>query len=459
MKKKIINQNSNYTKGKYLHKIGIPASFLVMFLYGSLLLLTGYTEAGLSAAIFKTNHYVPTFAWLLLSQSIGIIIGNFITGKLVDKINTRYILFGSFLISSLNLIATANIIHFSSLVSLRIFYFLIFSFILGICIGPINTLISILFGTLYVGSKRTIMFSSVQGMYAIGLGAIPLIFAHTVINIKNQTNFLETQKFYYIATSFAILGAIIGLLVNYKHSTQHSSSKILNEETHGKHINIKKALFFSLTLVVFVMVVETVVNWSFVRISKNIISHGDPNFFNNNAKISINILQAFGLMLVVQGLMRPLTSIFIFPYIDKKWYVLFSAILLVIGFSWITLGAFKHIYSIFIVAVILGMGIGNIWPVLFTYSVSLDNRRSSFIGIIFNIISGATLPITQIIVAVFWLHIHTSDYTSMKFLSPILLALIAAILLLSVFVLTYKYNQRIANKTNTEYQNKISTKK
>ena len=444
-----------FKKNKFLRYYSVPASFFVLFIFGSILLLTGYTQNGLSAAIFNSSGYSKYFTWLLLTQSVGIIVGNIIIGRVIAKINSRYLIMISCATAATMLLLISQIKFLSNSVGMKIFYFSIFSFILGCSISPLNLIISVFISAIYQGNERQKMLSSVQGMYGIGLGAIPLFFANIVIGIKHSTNFHNTQIFYYIAIGLAIAGVILGFLINYQHTTQQSSSKILDVKTSGESVKIWKHVVFALLMMFALMSLETIANWSFVRVGENVASGGASNPSNN---IKINITQAFGLMLVIQGLMRPLTGIFVLPYIDRKWYFIFSGIFLVTGFSWFMGGAFKHTSTIYIAAIILGMGIGNLWPVIFNYGVEIDNRRSTFIGVLIGV-TGYTAPvITQLIIALAWIGINRADYTSFQFFVPLIIGLIDAAAILFIFLLTYKAHEKIKHQTQQAFK-KVNIKK
>lgn len=293
------------------------------------------------------------------------------------------------------------------------------------------------------------MLSSLEGMYGIGIGLVPLLFARVVIGAQGSTSFAHTQHFYWIATGLAILGSVCGIFINYTHNKQHTSSKIINEAIHGKSISIWKPIMFALFLMFFLMTIETVVNWSFVRISRNVFSHGSSITSN---ELAIRTIEAFGLMLVIQGLSRPLTAFFILPYIDRKWYILFCSILLISAFGWIMGGAFSSSWHIYIIAIMLGMGVGNLWPIIFSYTVEVDNRRSSFIGVWCHITSTSASPIIQLLIASLWVNIAHSDYTSAIFFAPIIIGIIAASAFFIVFIATNKIHENITKKTSTEMQ-------
>jgi MFS family permease len=218
-------------------KLRIILCFVIIFIYGTLLLMIGYTQGGLKTVLFPNSSNASFMTYLLLAQSFGLIISTLLLSKLLSKVNIRYIFVTGLGIALIMLILIANLNKFSKNPTVLITLFAIFSLILGIGIGPISPLISTYLSAVYSGSKRTTMLSVSNGVYGIGAGIIPLVASAAIINM-NGKSFDHIVFFYYIAAGLAALGAIAGYFIDYKHSSQLTSSKIIDKGTASTKFNI-----------------------------------------------------------------------------------------------------------------------------------------------------------------------------------------------------------------------------
>ena len=289
------------------------------------------------------------------------------------------------------LLFISEINKFSSNKNVLIFLFILFSLILGIGIGSVSPLISTYLSAVYSGQKRTTMLSVSNGVYGIGAGIIPLVASAAIIKVGHQ-NFDSVRYFYYIAASLALLAAISGYFIDYKHSKQSTSLNILNKEQTS--FSIVKPLMMAIALMSAYMIAETIANYMFVNVASDTKGNAD--------NIKIIATQGFGLFVMIQGIWRAVSGLFVTPYVKKRYFILVSAVIMLAGFIWILAGGLRTTYGVYLIAVMFGIGIGNLWPAIFSYAIDIDERRASYIGMVINITSMAWIPLTQLIVALMW---------------------------------------------------------
>lgn len=454
MSEQILDLNQSRSK---ISKISIILAFLMLFIYGALLLMIGYTQKGLEQVIFnpltdseKLNADKNMF-YLLVPQSVGLILAAIIVGKLIAKFNIRWIFLTGFSVAAVSLIVISQFNHFSNLSqSARIIIFIIMSLLFGTAIGPMSPLVSTLFGAVYTGSKRTKMLSVSNGVYGVGAGFIPLVISPTVASFKEATSssdFTHVQIFYYIAFALAIVGAGCGYLINYLHPRQLTSSKSISIE---KNFNIWKPLIMALALMSAYMITETIVNYAFQKSTNRSLS----DITSDSSKYAT---MAFGLFVTVQGLFRAFTGLVLANKIKSWTFIFISAIVMAFGLIWALLGGLGNIWSAFLIAIVLGVGVGNLWPMIYTYSVDIDENRASFIGVAINIISMFWIPVTQVLIAIIWNSEASSK--SISFLAPILIAFITSVLVIALIIYSYFYFRKIKIIQNAKENTFISFRK
>ena len=407
---KVINKINNK------QKTSVILCFAIIFIYGSLLLMVGYTQAGLSKIMFPNK--ASNIVYLLLAQSFGLIVSTLLLSKLLSKMNIKYIFLAGLSSAAIMLTLISQIDHMFRDRGVRIGMFLVFSFILGISIGPISPLISTYLSAIYSGSKRTTMLSVSNGVYGIGAGIIPLVASAAIIKLGGK-GFEAVRFFYYIAIALAVIGAIAGYFIDYRHTQQSTSSKIISKGT--QNFSIWKPLVFAIIIMSFYMIAETIANYMFV----NIANDTPPTSVVTENSIKIHATQAFGLFVMIQGLWRTTSGLFVLPYVKKRYFILISATIMLVGFIWIISGGMRYTYSVYIIAILFGLGIGNLWPTIYSYAIDIDERRASFIGMAINITSMVWIPLTQLVVALLWTQ-HGSETSGILYYSPILLAIIAS---------------------------------
>jgi len=380
-------------------KIAIVCAFLASIIGGSLLLMVGYTQGGLSTVMGLSDTdkvFIP------LGQSIGLIITTFTLSRIISKVNTRILFFVASIITLISISLIAFLDKIIPAVAVghvnagRLVYFEIFSMLFGTGIGLISPLVSTFLCAQYTGKKQATMLSAVNGAYLIGAGMIPLIFSSFVVKTSGQS-FGDTRKFFFIAMGLAVALGIVGFFMNYKHTKQQSSSKIINSKSAqvDESIKLMNPLKWAIILMAMYMFAETVVNYQYVNQATKI--HTPTNGVISTID-NLNIFRAFGLFLTVQGLWRAISGLYVMPKIKSSIFILSSLVLGAIGMIMIACGLLEHMWAVFVIAAILGIGIGNLWPAIYVYSTALDQKRVTFIGMSINIISMAMIPISQLII-------------------------------------------------------------
>lgn len=413
--------------------------FAMLFIYGALLLMVGYTQGGLSKALFPNDGNAGgNMVYLLVAQSVGLIAATLITSKLLSKINIRYIFLAGYGIAATMLILISQITHFGSGTTLVVL-FIVFSFILGCGIGPMSPLVSTFISAKYQGAQQATLLSVSNGVYGIGAGIIPLAASSFVYKVGNE-GFSDVQMFYYIACGLAVLGAIVGWFIKYQHSAQLTSSKII--EKGEKSFSIWKPLIMALIIMSFYMVAETISNYMFTNIAKSEASKGSSTISEN---IAITAAQAFGLFVMIQGVWRAISGLFIVNRMPKSWFIVASGIVFAIAFVVMFTGEMQYSWAQYLVAILLGFGIGNLWPMIYGYSIEIDQRRASFIGMSINIVSMFWIPVTQLILAPIWSDgSKTDNFHTALYFAPIIIGIIsvAGLVLLTIFSIFFYNNFR-----------------
>ena len=422
-------------KNNATSNIKLISSLIVMFAYGTLFILIGYTQAGLLELLF--DDYSSQMVYLATSQTIGMIIGSIISIKLIRKLNIKYIIFSGMMVSALMLILISELNHMSSNKTILITLFLLFSFIMGMGISSASAVVLSYISKVYKSKKRMKVLSVSNGLFGLGGGFIPLFGAKIIVNL-DKNGFEEMKYFYYIAIVVAILGAIAGLFINFKNDEINK-----NDQLNSKNVNnsiIRKPLIISSVLIAMYIIGTVIMNYMFVDIST--VALGDSK------KFLVKVIQAFGLYLIVLGFWRIISGLWITPRVKIKNFILFSAIFMVIGFIFIISGILSSIHMVYFVAVIFGIGIGNLWPLLLAYTVNIDEKKAAGLSIYVSAFTMSSIFVSQVFIATLW-SFHSAHLEEWEFQNaPIILGLLAVIILIAVLLLTSSYYKKIVKKNN-----------
>ena len=398
-----------------LNKSGIKTTtismFVIMFVYGLMLLMIGYTNPGLQQI---TGLKGGKTIFLALPQSIGLIIGTLGLKWLLSKFNIRTILsvgfgfaFASIIILSQldKITGSTGVNPSSSAQKTALIVYLIISFIMGLGISPSSPIASTYMSTVYKGHKKSALLSLSNAVYGIGGGIIPLALASFIYNQSNNNNvakFDTLRYFYYIAMGFLALALLLSLLTNYKHSKERLSGEIKNTNNSNsenkienqKDINLTKRHFWTAVILIismfaFYMISETISNYSFVHFV-------NPDGGDDKSR-TITATMAFGLFVLIQGIWRAVSGLTLVKWIKLKYFVISSFVLVVTAFAILATGIIKDNPNLsYLVAILIGLGLGNIWPMMFSYGTGVNEEKAPLIGVCINIISMAMIPIVQV---------------------------------------------------------------
>ncbi len=438
-------------------KFNVILTFLAMFIFGLLFLMIGYTQVFVQHLIWPKNisdrKYISI---LLLPQMFGFILGTILMGKLVSKMNIRYIYMAGFGLAGLASLIIAFLDKFGlNGASQLIPVYCVLTFLFGIGIGPVSPLVVMYIGAKYNSDNiRNRMLSCVNAAYGIGAGIIPLAFSSFIVNITtgSSVTFDNGRYFYIIAAAISFIGVACTSMINFRHSAQLTSSTILEEKPSASYKSnqlakniIWKPLLLFLFLMITYMIIETSINFSFT------------NFANKSTaaisqkQLNINVIRAFGLYICIQGLWRAFSGLFLLNKIKYPIFVALSAIVIIIGLVGIFAGALNKVYGIYLEAVAFGFGIGNLYPTIYSYGVSLDPKRATFLGKWISIAQMSGLFLGQLFIGLLWINASSApSTTSVNFLAPIIFITCAVVLLLSTTLITMGYVRHSRAKLKAE---------
>ena len=438
-------------------KLNMTLTFLAMFIFGLLFLMIGYTQNFVQFLIWPAANDPARkyISLLLLPQILGFIIGTSLMGKLVSKMNIRYIYMASFGLAGLASLIIAFLDKFGLNGASQIIpVYCILTFLFGIGVGPVSPLVVMYVSAQYDNdADRNRMLSYVNATYGIGAGIIPLAFSGFIVNITTGSNlsFDNGRYFYIIAAIISFIGAACTFMINFKHSAQLTSSTILeqgpaaNQKTNQM---TKKMIWKPLLLFIFIMMayttIETSINFSFA------------NFANKSTaaisekQLSINVIRAFGLYVCIIGLWRLFSGLFLLHRVKYPVFIALSTVVIFLGLIGIFAGALNKVYGIYLEAVAFGFGIGNLYPTIYSYSVSLDAKRATFIGRWISI--GQTIGefFAQLFIGLLWINAFNANTSSVNFFAPIIFITCVVVLLFSTILITMGYVRHSRQKLEAE---------
>lgn len=333
--------------------------------------------------------------WLTLPQLFGLLVGGVSLKPLFKRFNIRTIVVTGTACAALVisfLCALDKITHSSQPLSLGLY--LPLNFLFGLSISFIPSVVSTYLGTNFSGKKANQYVSAVNGLYGLGGGIIPLIVAAPVFKVvKDTESFDAVRYFFFIALAFCVLCAVAGAMLNYRF-TQDTKSDL---STTTKDTPESRKLLWKLGALIaacffFYLIFESGANYG---LSSKYVDDFDG--FRREQKITL--VRGLGLFFVVQGLWRA-GSPFLFKKVKFRYFILFSAFFVAIGYGGLASQLLtKHVTLVYLVAVLLGIGIGNIWPVTFSFAQGALESKRSTMAIIANMVTFIELPVATAIVS------------------------------------------------------------
>lgn len=222
-------QTSKKLSLAYLNKHrGAFVSFFIMFSYGLMLLMVGYTSYQISQQLFGKNDNVRLQLLTALPQAFGLLVGAFGLKPLMPRFNIRTIMVAGMAL------ALPAIIMISQLDSLTgktgqdvnrkaIGAYLPLNFLFGLGISICSPVTSTYLGTVYSGKTRSYLVSGINGLYGLGAGFIPLLFSGFIYESNGTPDFDGIRPFFYISLVFCILTLLLSLLLDYRFTPESLS--------------------------------------------------------------------------------------------------------------------------------------------------------------------------------------------------------------------------------------------
>jgi MFS family permease len=109
-------------------------------------------------------------------------------------------------------------------------------------------------------------------------------------------------------------------------------------------------------------------------------------------------------------------------------------------------GMLQHTYGQFIVAILFGLGVGNLWPIIYGYAIDIDPNRASFIGMAVNIVAMFWIPVTQLMIAPIWTSVQNDG--TFSFYIPVIIGLVSVIALGALTVYSSIYFKKFRKQNN-----------
>lgn len=384
------------------------ASFILMFIYGALLLMISYTSTSLTRTL---NINVGETIFFILPQSVGLIFSTILTKIAIKKQNSRHILIFSyfFMIIFLSLISQFDIIAgginnatgISNNYKFARALFIIFTFGFGLCIGTTVPITSSYLVSKYRHRDKNTYISLVNGVYGFGAGIVPLIVTR-ILFTENRINdplfgeeFSSFRPFYYVAIGLSIIAFITAFFFDYIH--EYSSIHNKKNQHHGI-IKYKTLLYLTILLIIIMFsyrFFETICNYSFTKFV--ILAN------NNDDEITRRIYvanESFGIFFLAKGMTRIFMGLVLNRKFSHSVFIAISTFIVIVGFILTTVGLLNlHPNYAYLIAFIFGIGLGNVWPLIINYGNNFKKEKAVYFALILNIASMVCLPFSQLISA------------------------------------------------------------
>lgn len=202
-----------------------------------------------------------------------------------------------FTITSVSVLIIAFLDQYGSNEVALIFIYIIFSFLFGIGIGPVNPLISMFIGDVFTGERRVRLLGIINAFYGLGAGLFPLVFSSLILNLSHGASYEGARIFYLIAFVLAIIGVGVGFFIKYKFSVDKPNVHNLSIKTKQKLStgnDYKKPFWFCFLLMTMLFVIATALIFNFTQF---ILAART----NSHTAWQIVAIQAFGVYAVIQS--------------------------------------------------------------------------------------------------------------------------------------------------------------
>lgn len=386
------------TKHPQFKKLVLTA--VLMTIYGSLFLMVGYTQILVAKTLFAgdsgDDKYMPL---MLVPQMIGLYFGSILYGFFIKKFNLRWVYMMFFAIVGISVLIIAFLDQYGSNEIALIFIYIIFSFLFGIGIGPVNPLISMFIGDVFTGERRVRLLGVINAFYGLGAGLFPLVFSNLILNLSHGASYEGARIFYLIAFVLAIVGVGVGFFIKYKFSVDKpnvTNSSIEKNKNLSMESDYKKPFWFCFLLMTMLFVIATALIFNFTQFI--VAARTNPH-----TAWQIVAIQAFGVYAIIQSVWRTVSGLWISKKMSAPSFLFLSLFITLTAVVVIFAGALKYEVGVFIVAILLGLGLGNVYPVLFNYALELNINHKIYLSRQMGIGQGLGVVLGQISIGAFWL--------------------------------------------------------
>lgn len=308
-------QTSKKLSLAYLNKHrGAFVSFFIMFAYGLMLLMVGYTSYQISKQLFGEKKGIGLQLLTALPQAFGLLVGAFSLKPIMPRVNIRTIMVAGMAL------ALPAIIMISQLDSLTgktgkdvnqkaIGAYIPLNFLFGLGISICSPVTSTYLGTVYTGKTRSYLVSGINGLYGLGAGFIPLFFVDFVYDKSSGTpNFGEIRPFFYISLTFCILTLLSSLLLDYRFTPESLSvgakkASVTTDNSSHQQSKLNSTLLTTFGCIFlfffFYLIFETGANYGLANKYINQSGIKDKLVKKNNDK---HMIRGLGLFLLLQGI-------------------------------------------------------------------------------------------------------------------------------------------------------------
>lgn len=255
------------------------------------------------------------------------------------------------------------------------------SFLLGLGLAYTTGVISTFLGTIYLGRRRAHVISASNGLYNVGAGFVPLVLSQIVFKLTIQTNFSLLRGFLIIATVACALAVACALFLNYRfadygHDLNLRSKKSTPSQAfrrnHNKQLLLKVGPYMLLCLL-------------FFDLAELNSGFGLNNYVGSNERGTLALIRGIGLFFMMKGLWS-FVSLIIFKKVKYRYFVLVMACFVAAGFALLAANLLHaNLKLIYLVAALLGIGIGNTFSVLFAFFQGTQEEKRAWIGVMLSI--------------------------------------------------------------------------
>lgn len=290
----------------------VAVVMVMMFVYGMLLLMIGYTSTDLEHITGIGNRGIL----LALPQSIGLIVGTLCMNLLLRKFNIGRILTVGYAVAVVTLVLISQLDHLAGIKTGQtitktqqhkaLSAYVVLNFIFGLGISLTSPIANTFISTIFQGKRRALFLGLINGIYGVGAGIIPLAASNTIYNLGKGTDFGNVRYFYYIAIAFAGLAFLMTFLLDYKHEEETLTTKDMDtaasatgaQAKHKTSAGMPRKLFIGIVMMVIALfsvylMTETMANYG----AKPFITGSNPT-----KHVQIVATMAVGMFFLVQGL-------------------------------------------------------------------------------------------------------------------------------------------------------------